>query len=249
MKYQLKIATEKDAFTVFLEHGTLYPFENSIRLHYHLFTEFHIVLNGEYEYNVHGKTVTLSKGDIAVFPPNVFHKAEGKSENSRCIAFQVSKVFSEFTLTKLNSFYCTVIDMAITEFLDKKDANQLRSMILLVIGSVEGINLPDFEPIQDKNHIIESFLSANFSNEAKLSELASLLGVCEKQASRLVKKHTGNDFKCEISRRRVESAIRLMNDTDMTLEEISLAVGYKSYSSLWKAINKSNIQNSKTASL
>ncbi len=238
MEYQLEINTKTEAISLFLEHGSLYPFEKSPILHYHSFSEIHVILNDEYEYYAHGKTVILKKGDIAVFPPDFFHKAVGKSKNSRCIAFQISKVFSKFTTAKINSFYCDAIEMAIKEFLEGKDKNQLRSMLLMVIGAIDNIELPDFKPIQNKNHLIESFLSMNFSNDAKLSDLACVLGVCEKQASRLVKKYTGNDFKREIAKRKVEAAKRLMNDTDMSLEEISLAVGYKSYSGLWKAIRK-----------
>jgi len=69
----------------------------------------------------------------------------------------------------------------------------------------------------------------------KEDELARLLCVSEKQAERLILKHTGLPYKKAVIGRRREIANWLMENTDLPLTEIATRVGYKSYSGFYKA--------------
>ena len=90
--------------------------------------------------------------------------------------------------------------------------------------------------IKDREFLMHEFLERSYASEVSLSDLAKELNLSEKQTERVVKEITGNTFRQEIKKRRMEWAKQLLADGGLTLEEVSHMVGYKSYSGFWKAI-------------
>ena len=77
-----------------------------------------------------------------------------------------------------------------------------------------------------------------FIMEFDPTKLEKALELSEKQTARLVAKHTGRSFKDELRYRKVVAAQTLADTSDMSMSEIADHVGYTSYSSLWKAMQK-----------
>ena len=92
----------------------------------------------------------------------------------------------------------------------------------------------------DEGYIICEFFSNHYNGVIKVSDLAKTLGFSEKQTERLVLKFTGRTFKQELVSRRMEMARYLEKNTNMTMTEIALYVGYNSYNGFWKAYKKRN---------
>lgn len=238
MKYQFKANTENSNVTLYFTEGSFCQFASSSNLHNHGYTEIQILLSGSIEYSISNKKATLSKGGGIIIPKRSFHQIEILEKDTVNITFQISKHVSAPQTFKISDFESEFLKNAVEEFSNNGNSQKLCAMLMFVCENTGILRLNEFESVCDRKFIIEDFLSQRFSDDAKLSELAKILEISQKQTARLVKKYTGNDFRHEISRRRVDAAKKLMAETDMSVEQISTAVGYKSYSSLWRALNK-----------
>lgn len=238
MEYQFKTNGENSNITLYFTEGSFCEFAKSSKLHNHGYTEVQILLCGSIEYSISNKKTTLSTGGGIIIPKRWFHRTKTLEKDTVNVTFQISKYVSAPEFFKISDFECAYLKNAVEDFSKNGDSQRLSAILMFICENIGLLKLPEFETVYDRKFIIEDFLSQSFSDDAKLSELAKILCISEKQTARLVKKYTGNDFRHEISRRRVEAAKKLMTETDLSVEQIATAVGYKSYSSLWRALNK-----------
>ena len=92
--------------------------------------------------------------------------------------------------------------------------------------------------VTDYAFLINEFFSLKCIYDIKLSDLAETLCVSEKQAHRLVIKHTGKNFSEELTSRRMIAADHLIKTGRLSLSEVAETVGYQTYSGFWKAYKK-----------
>ncbi|MCD8221296.1 MAG: AraC family transcriptional regulator [Clostridiales bacterium] len=71
-----------------------------------------------------------------------------------------------------------------------------------------------------------------------LSELALRTGYSAPALSRLIKKHTGTTFKELQAKRRMEQVVNLLRDTDQSINEIAVSVGYENQSFFYKRFQR-----------
>ena len=72
--------------------------------------------------------------------------------------------------------------------------------------------------------------------DATLSDLAKALCLSEKQTERVVLKHTGKNFRRNITKKRIEVAKALLEKNELSKKEIAEYVGYNSYGGFFKAL-------------
>ena len=72
----------------------------------------------------------------------------------------------------------------------------------------------------------------------ELSDLAAELFLSEKQCGRVLRAVTGRNFRQELTRYRMDAALELQKQGELSLAEIAERVGYRSYSGFWKAFHK-----------
>lgn len=82
-----------------------------------------------------------------------------------------------------------------------------------------------------KNHCLENL---------RLEGVAEKLSVSPNYLSTIMKKETGITFQQHIINEKMNIAKRLLDDTRMTIDEISAAVGYENYISFYNAFRKNN---------
>ncbi len=80
-----------------------------------------------------------------------------------------------------------------------------------------------------KNHCLENL---------RLENVAEELAVSPNYLSTLIKKETGITFQQHIIQEKLNIAKKLLDDTRMTIDEISVAVGYENYISFYNAFRK-----------
>ena len=80
-----------------------------------------------------------------------------------------------------------------------------------------------------KNHCLENL---------RLEAVAEELAVSPNYLSTLIKKETGITFQQHIIQEKLNIARKLLDDTRMTIDEISVAVGYENYISFYNAFRK-----------
>ena len=94
--------------------------------------------------------------------------------------------------------------------------------------------------MSNRQLLIEDFFSRKYSESITLEDLAKDLILSCKQTEREVKRFTGNTFNEELSKRRINAAMILLQTTNLPLARIGEMVGYASYSGLYKALKRRN---------
>lgn len=210
-------------------------------IHKHQYSEAHIVAYGEVEFFFSGESHVVGAGDMIVIPENVMHYSAILTEDAQKISFQITKSIDSFYLTHLGKSISDLFCAEIEEYNRSGCAIRLLPLISLAVSSIYREPESPLAEISDRGFIINEFFGENYNKDASLSELASILNVSEKQATRLVKKYTGKTFRDEITARRMEAAKYFMTEQGMSLEDVAERVGYKTYSGFWKAFNKGSV--------
>lgn len=216
----------------FFSYGTM-----STALHRHRYPELHAVAAGTAVFIVEGETVTLSAGEMVVVESGAFHQCKTATGDIRHIVFQINTTAALARGTHRLSL--PVLKNALDEIDEYRRCGKsagLKAYLTLICAEFiphEPLSAP--APINDRAFIIYEFFANNYNSSVSIGDLAAELGVCEKQAERLTRRYTGNTFRTEISKRRIEAAKRLMAEGKMSLADIAYSVGYRSYSGFWKA--------------
>lgn len=74
---------------------------------------------------------------------------------------------------------------------------------------------------------IQLFLTANLHKGLTLKDLATFLGYSEKYCSELFQTHMGEPFSAYVKRLRLEKAVRLLGDCNITLEKVAELLGFR----------------------
>lgn len=229
--------TDRKAFL--LEPGFSKPHEtkNNSPIHKHEMTEIHILTRGSKTVQVGEQTYSLRVGDLLAIPPAQYHEGVDHSADMAQVVFELELKLTEpkqlrVPLPLLSLFLEELKLVEIT-----KDYRKLRLYLALFCDDL----LPNEASVDSKvdyAYRIRYFFDSHYYKEVYLSDLAELLYVSEKQAERLVVKHTGNNFRKELTLHRIRVAKQLVEQGDMSLTDIAQYVGYKSYSGFWRAYSK-----------
>lgn len=236
MYYELEVKIASGEKTIFLrDRMDIFETKDS-PLHDHAFSEVHVILEGEVGFSFEKENITLCAGDIIVIPPKCNHAVTKNGNKSFVLGMRenVGRVMQS-----------SVCEPVIRDFV-RETKNSVKSGNFSVLSSYIAFFCAPFfrseavavKECDDQGFIIEDFFNTRYADDAKLSELAQELRLSEKQTARLVAKHTGRSFKDELRYRKVVAAQTLADTSDMSMSEIADHVGYTSYSSLWKAMQK-----------
>ncbi len=85
---------------------------------------------------------------------------------------------------------------------------------------------------------LESFISTKYYENITANQLAKKLYISPRQLARIVHKCYNAPLHKVITKKRVESAAKLLCESDLSVEEISLAVGFSTKSCFYRAFRK-----------
>lgn len=86
--------------------------------------------------------------------------------------------------------------------------------------------------------VIENYISNCYMNENPTEELMQQLFLSKRQTDRVVYQIMGESLASLITKQRIRMTELLLQNTQMTLQEISERVGYRSYSGFYTAVRK-----------
>lgn len=212
-------------------------------LHKHKFSEVHIVLQGKIEYQACDKCVQLLPGDMTGIPQEVMHSSHDLDGKSKRITFQITKQIPEFCVIHLGLAVTSMLEDSIALYLSSGETARLGACLTLICSYLPGVSGYPVKPVQNPNYLIDHFISRNYSKNITLQDVAEELNMSTQHTLRLIQKYTGHSFRTELRNRRLESSRYLMEHTDLSLEQIAEQVGYKSYTGLWKALNRNKTEH------
>lgn len=209
--------------------------ENCTDFHKHPYTEVHYVYEGHLRFRVDDTEHVAMPGDMIALPGNVYHERLPSPEHTHWSVFQIDIPSPEVRLYRFSPTLTAECRMAAEKATGTDNFGDFALILSLLISRFFNSSDIRAEPIMDEAFIITEFLGMHYNTNPKLSDLAAQLFVSEKQAERLVKKHTGTTFKKALTAVRGTIAEHLIRTQGLPLNVVAKMVGYKSYNGFWKA--------------
>lgn len=234
---EISFSLGKEQITAFLVKGFFLFSAKPSPYHRHHYAEIHLMECGEADYRFSGQRIYLQPHELLLIPAGQFHEAICFSAGSRHIAFQTTWSVQEmkripYSLGKTKILF---------EEIEKYCQNRSSAGVCAALGMAFAAIVQEADatrPIGDTDFLIDDFFEHNYQKNVRLEELARILQLSTKQASRLVLRLTGRTFREGMTHRRMEAARQLMQDQSLSLTEIAEKVGYQSYSGFWKAFHE-----------
>ncbi len=240
MNYELNtyIGNQPVSFYVqigFFDHKNVqYP------LHNHSFPEIHIFSEGSAVLECDNEKLLTNAGDAILIPAYKYHKYSDFSPESRRITFLINSE-QEHNCIKKTTFpqvLAPLICDEINSYYTSGNDNKIKELISFICSDFFESENKKPLPVTDREFIIREFFAKKYNLDISINELAKELSLSSKQTAREIKKYTGQTFREQLAKTRVEMAKVMMKTTDLPLSEISRSVGYSSYSGFYKAYRR-----------
>lgn len=203
----------------------------------------------------------LQEGQLCLLPPGVVHSMDACSEKDLILKIVVPVSLFQDTLSALDRRWVdklwgtgggdTVNKRAVrilkpdpydfeqllfgileeTFYHREYQEDALRSYLSLLLLQIlrRPLSVKDYE-LWNRLH---SYLEQHV-REARLQEFAGLCGYSAGHVGRLLKEHMGSSFGELVKQFRLERAVRYLEETDLSVEEIAGMLGYQNASGLYK---------------
>lgn len=228
---------------IYMQTGFVDHADMRFPLHTHSMTEIHILICGKAALKCRNESIVMHEGDVLCVPAGVLHTYHSVEKAAKRITFFADRDVTPETLRKIKISQA-LIEMLCREIgeyvLTGKD-NKLKPLLSYICADLFPEDLPRAQiPLSNRRLMIEDFFSRRYSESVTLEDLAKDLMLSRKQTEREVKRFTGNTFSEELSKRRLNAAMILLQTTNLPLTKIGELVGYASYSGLYKAMKRRN---------
>ncbi len=241
MFYQ-KILNSDTPYTV--KTGRLTAFSE----HRHADVEIHYVLSGEVSIVIDKKKYLLKSGDIAVILPMQSHEVLKGGDNESFLAvFGISLLKKSFAPFSTRKFKSPIYSLTDSDFTIKQvliESSQLTkqngvSVELLITSNLyricaflldklcieDQIKVENLTQIQSLENALD-LVYYNYSEQITVDDGAKITGYGKSNFCKVFKNVTGYTFHDFLNRRRVDVALGLLIQSDMTVTDISQEVGF-----------------------
>lgn len=224
--------------------------------------EIHLIDNGKGMLETQKGQFRLSKNSLYITGPNIPHKQIPDTEkpmHELCIYLKISadtkdktiSFFREypFWIGKSNAEIRAIFKQMIDENTKKEHWSEtvLSALAIRLIAELSRLYSPDNNALLNENTdndlnesrswILDQLLTDNSINET-LDNLAAKMGVCTRQAERIIKEQYGTSLKNLKYESRMELAVSLLEQKNISIEECAIRCGYSGASSFISAFKK-----------
>jgi len=219
----------------FFDHKNIeYP------LHNHSFPEIHIFPEGSAVLGCDNEKLRINAGDVILIPAYKYHKYSYISSESKRITFLINseKEYNSIKKTTFPEVLTPLLCDEINRYYKTGRDNKIKELISYICSDFFETESKKLLPVTDREFIIREFFAKKYNLDISIDELAKELSLSCKQTAREIKKYTGQTFREQLAKTRIEMANVMIKTTDLPLSEISRSVGYSSYSGFYKAYRR-----------
>lgn len=209
--------------------------------HHHNFIEIHFFLNGYCKYRIDGETITVAKDQFLLIPELENHTVVDISDDftKLAVGFELTAkgadcvckyIYSDFT-DEVNAFvdYTAKHAMSPDAFSDELIRNKAFETLLDILyrdakrpkRAEEPTAYGDLRLIKAKD-----FIADNITAPLRCEDVAGYCYLSQKQLNRIFLKEEGMTVVGYIHSVRMKTAKELLEDTDMSLRQISERAGF-----------------------
>ncbi|MBQ7039548.1 MAG: helix-turn-helix transcriptional regulator [Clostridia bacterium] len=219
--------------------------EHLVHPHFHEDVEIIHVVDGEVLLSVGTTVHHLKKDDIVIIKPSVTHSAKSLSENAwiKGLVFNL-KVLNQpvsftkstdcFLIDKSMPCYCQLLDefrKATKLYHSQSPAYRMEMcshllMIFVALANMKLVIPDEGNSLHKRLTPVLKYISEHFSEPIKISELASLICVCDDHFIRLFKSATSKTPSEYIMDLRISKAISLLSTDTYSISETAEKTGF-----------------------
>ena len=238
------------------------------KIHSHPYYEIISVIDGGLTIKLlDNKVIELEKGSLCILPPECYHCTCAESNMTKMLAIRLSyrkvsggaKMYDRFSaaLESISEPTCFISPESLPEVLleirremkEKSEAwdfacNALLQKLYVEIyrlltksGGKEKGYTPD-DSKHSRYYRIEMWFADNLANQITEDDLADEISLSSRQLSRVLADIYGMSFREKLVDLRLHRAAQLLEQTELNIESIATAVGYRSLSGFHRAFLK-----------
>ena len=191
--------------------------------HRHNYVEMMYVVQGSITHYIEGKELVLHKGDVLMLNQHVSHAIK-RAE------------YEDIGINLMENMIESMLHAHQNE--DIVNQYSMGLVFLYLMNHLE--NLSHNSSIDYKETIVQAVLEYINSDckNANLSKIAEDTHQSMTVLSKLIKQKTGYKFQELLQRRRFQKAVYLLMETELTVEDIALEVGYENQSYFYRQFQK-----------
>lgn len=225
-------------------------------IHWHYCIEILYVIKGTINLYINTEKFVITENQIEIINLDEVHSIESDDPFNKVITFHIDPYFFQkyysdidnmFFYTKssnegsqlgeeyedLRSFLCQVLCETVQKQ-DNYDEEIEDILVKLLYHLINNFNYLIYEQEElrtnddylQRYHSISKYIYNNYQNNITLSDISSKEYLSTNYLSREIKYATGYSFTELLNLIRIEESIKLLLDTDMTLSEISVEIGF-----------------------
>lgn len=219
-------------------------------MHQHPFWELIYSRAGEGRHEIGGKAITLESGEICLIAPDVLHDCRNVTDTENVklyIGFSYRNSFYRDTLKDREYLLGNSMRMdgvkeqlgMLCDLFEKEEAamediiiGDVITLIAQIVREVSDEKVPGahMADIRQQNlvEMVKEYLNSNLCRTIKLNELGSTFYLSSHYIGDTFKKITGMSIKQYHDRQRMWYAYQLLEETGLSISEISEKLGYES---------------------
>ncbi|PZD93228.1 AraC family transcriptional regulator [Paenibacillus sambharensis] len=236
--------------------------------HYHNFYEMYVLLSGERRYFIRDRSYHIQPGDIVLVDKQAVHQTSdaGSPSHQRIVIYfyeaflrQYYKNEADYLLSvfKRENPVCRLPAKARLQLdaVSERIMQELRArapgqetairhavvdlMLLAARHDEQEEAAPPLDtPLYRKMTEIAQFINSHYTEPLTLTELAGHFHISPYYLSRMFKQAIGLTLNEYLNITRIKEAEQLLKDTDMSILDVSAAVGYNNFSHFGKMFKK-----------
>ena len=248
--------------------GFLGSFSVTPKIHSHPYYEIIAVVDGGVCISLlDNESLELNQGELCIIPPECYHSTYALSSSAKMLAIRFSynridgegHMYDDFSSSIEQicqpiifdipeDFTCLLLALR-RELMEKDIAWDFMCQSLLQMLYIEIFRLVSKESDlqvaympndskQSRYYHIEMWFAENFSREVTEESLAREMALSKRQLSRVISDIYGTSFREKLIDVRLHRAAQLLEQSNLSAENIASAVGYRSFSGFYRAFVK-----------
>ena len=248
--------------------GFVGSFAVTPKIHSHPYYEIIAVLDGDLEIRfLDNQTIQLKKGKLCVIPPKCYHSTCAGDIMPKMLAIRFSyfeirgdaRIYDEFCSVleriALPTCFETSESLPISLLELRKEMQERKPAWAFVCKSLlQRIYLDIFRLLSEEKssditytaddskhsryYHIEMWFADNFANQITAEDLARDISLSSRQLSRVLSDIYGMSFREKLLEVRLHRAAQLLEQTELNIDKVALAVGYRSFSGFHRSFMK-----------
>ena len=230
--------------------------------HIHSFYEVYCVLDGTIRIKLKNKEITLKKDDCILYPPKYEHQILDYSEDFArydvgfrvsseslitSVKFDVNSDDYRFAMTsEMKNQFSYMIKYANSNnpYSSYAIGNALCAFVIDVLSHIYLNNKDDeknkltYQYQSSLAYAAKEFVQDNYERQITPDDLAEVLHISTRQLSRVLKKYYNIGFSDLLENVRIEKAKKYLENTTLSVEEISYKIGYTNQYTFIRAFNR-----------